>query len=107
LETERGEVVYASRHGRGSVALMTTRRCVGTCAIHVVWGAPVSFVGGAYTEGRLLATHCRKGVPDRGERLYPGDDGAGARSNGRGDDVDGGENIGVARKLLPVTWNPI
>jgi hypothetical protein len=42
-----------------------------------------------------------------GERSYPGDDGAGARSNGRGDNADGGENIGLARKLLPVTWNPV
>jgi hypothetical protein len=42
-----------------------------------------------------------------GNRSYPGDEGVGARSNGWGDDADGGENIGLARKLLPVTWNPV
>jgi hypothetical protein len=46
-------------------------------------------------------------VLDRGERSYPGDDGAGARSNSRGDNVNGGENIGLVRKLLLVTWNPV
>jgi hypothetical protein len=46
-------------------------------------------------------------VPDGGERSYPGDDGAGARSNSGGDDANGGENIGLARKLLLVTWNPV
>jgi hypothetical protein len=34
---------------------------------------------------------------------YPGDDSAGASSNGGGDDADGGESVGLARKLLPVT----
>jgi hypothetical protein len=32
---------------------------------------------------------------------YPSDDGAGASSNG-GDNVDGGESVGLAWKLLPV-----
>jgi hypothetical protein len=52
---------------------------------------------------------CRKvsRVPDCGERSYPGDDGTGARSNGGEDDADGEENVGLARKLLPVTWNPV
>jgi hypothetical protein len=86
---------------------MITGRWVGTCAIHVVWGALVPFVGEAYMEGRSLVTHCRKGAPDRGEWSYPGDNGAGARSNGGGDNADGGENIGLARKLLPVMWNPV
>jgi hypothetical protein len=42
-----------------------------------------------YTEGCLPATHCRKGsrVPDRGERSYPGDNGAGASLNGGGGNV--------------------
>jgi hypothetical protein len=57
--------------------------------------------------GSLVATRCRKGVSGRGERSYPGDDGAGARSNGGEDGADGGENIGLAWKLLPVTWNPV
>jgi hypothetical protein len=77
------------------------------CAIRVVWGAPVSLIQGAYTEGHSSAARRRKGVPDRGEQSYPGDKGAGARSNGGGDDADGGENIGLAQKLLPVTWNPV
>jgi hypothetical protein len=38
-----------------------------------------------------------------GYGLYPGDDGAGVSSNGGGDDADGGESIGLTRKLLPVT----
>jgi hypothetical protein len=52
---------------------------------------------------------CRKAsrVPDRGEWLYPGDDGTGAMLNGGEDDADGGENVGLAWKLLPVTWNLI
>jgi hypothetical protein len=58
-------------------------------------------------EGCSLATCRRRGVLDRGERSYPGDDGAGARSNGRGDDADGGENVGLTQKLLPVTWNSV
>jgi hypothetical protein len=33
---------------------------------------------------------------------YPGDNSAGASSNGRGDNADGGESIGLARKLLLV-----
>jgi hypothetical protein len=59
----------------------------------VVWGAPVSFIGDAYTEGHSPAMRHRKGsrVQDPGERLYPGDNGAGVSSNGGGDDVDGGE----------------
>jgi hypothetical protein len=35
---------------------------------------------------------------------YPGDDGAGASSNGGGDDADCGESVGLTRKLLPVTY---
>jgi hypothetical protein len=31
----------------------------------------------------------------------------GAGSNDGGDDVNGGESVGLARKLLPVTWNPV
>jgi hypothetical protein len=46
-------------------------------------------------------------VPGHGERSYPGDDSTGARSNGGEDDADGGENIGLAQKLLPVMWNPV
>jgi hypothetical protein len=38
-----------------------------------------------------------------GYRSYPSDNGAGASSNGRGDNVDGGESVGLAQKLLPVT----
>jgi hypothetical protein len=58
----------------------------------------------------FLEMSCRRRasrVPDRGEQSYPGDDGTGARSNGGGDNADGGENIGLAQKLLPVTWNPV
>jgi hypothetical protein len=64
---------------------------------------------GMGSAGFLEMLCCRKAsrVPDRGEQLYPGDDGTGARSNGGGDDADGGENIGLTRKLLPVTWNPV
>jgi hypothetical protein len=75
-----------------------------TCTIHVVWGVSVSFIGDAYTVGRSPATHRKKGsrVQDSGERLYLGDNGAGASSNGGADNVDGGESIGLALKLLPV-----
>jgi hypothetical protein len=38
-----------------------------------------------------------------GNGSYLGDDGAGASSNGGGDDADGGESVGLARKLLLVT----
>jgi hypothetical protein len=38
-----------------------------------------------------------------GYRPYLDDDSAGASSDGGGDNVDGGESISVARKLLPVT----
>jgi hypothetical protein len=38
-----------------------------------------------------------------GHRSYPGDDGAGAGSNGGEDNADGGESVGLARKLLLVT----
>jgi hypothetical protein len=34
-----------------------------------------------------------------GYGLYPGDDSAGASSNGGGDNVDGGESVGLVRKL--------
>jgi hypothetical protein len=75
---------------------MITGHYIVTCAIRVVWGALVSFVGDAYTEGRSLATCRRKGsrVQDPGERLYPGDNGAGASSNSGGDNTDGGESVG-------------
>jgi hypothetical protein len=45
-------------------------------AVRVVWGAPVLFIGDAYTEGRSPATHRRKGsrVQDPGEWSYLGDD---------------------------------
>jgi hypothetical protein len=52
-------------------------------------------------EGCSSATRCRKGVSDCGEWSYPGDNDAGA------DDADGGESVGLAWKLLPVTWNPV
>jgi hypothetical protein len=38
---------------------------------------------------------------------YLGDDSAGASSNDGEDDADGGGSIGLAWKLLPVTWNPV
>jgi hypothetical protein len=51
-----------------------------------------------------VARRCRKGQEsDRGEQLYPGDNGAGVSSNGEGDNVDGEESIGLVWKLLPVT----
>jgi hypothetical protein len=64
---------------------------------------------GVGSAGFLEMLCCRKAlrVPDRGERLYPGDNGTGARSNYGEDDVDGGENVGLAQKLLPVMWNPV
>jgi hypothetical protein len=46
-------------------------------------------------------------VSGHGAWTYPSDDGTGARSNGGEDDAHGGENIGLAQKLLPVTWNPV
>jgi hypothetical protein len=72
-----------------------------TCS---VWyeGALASFVGDAYAEGRLPAAKAPRSQIV-GYRSYLGDDGAGASSNGGGDDADGGENIGLAWKLLPVT----
>jgi hypothetical protein len=75
-----------------------------TCAIHVVWGVPVSFVRDAYKEGRSPAMCRRKGsrVQDPGERSYLGDNDAGASSSGGGDDVDGGESVCLTRKLLLV-----
>jgi hypothetical protein len=70
--------------------------------IRVVWGRPpVSFVGGAYAEGCVVG-RCRESrIVGYGSHLC--DNGAGASSNGRGDDADGGESVGLARKLLPVT----
>jgi hypothetical protein len=64
---------------------------------------------GMGSTGFLEMSCCRKAsrVPDRGERSYPVDNGTGARSNGGGDDADGEENVGLAQKLLPVTWSPI
>jgi hypothetical protein len=76
-----------------------------TNTICVVWGAPVSFVGGVYAEGRIVGRRRESRVVGYG--LYPGDDSAGASSNGGGDDADGGENVGLVQKLLPVTWNPV
>jgi hypothetical protein len=72
---------------------------VTTNAVCVVWEAP----------GCWRCHVCGKAsrVPGHGERLYPGYDSTGARSNGGEDDVDGGENIGLAQKLLPVMWNPV
>jgi hypothetical protein len=66
-----------------------------TNTIRVVWGA---FVGGAYAEGHLVG-----GVPDCEVQIVSGDNSAGAGSNGRGDDVDGGESVGLTQKLLSVT----
>jgi hypothetical protein len=73
-------------------------------AICVVRGALVSFVGNVYTEGRSSATRHKKElrVQDPGEQSYPGDNGAGASSSGGGDNADGGESVGLARKLLLV-----
>jgi hypothetical protein len=64
---------------------------------------------GMGSTGFLEMLCCRKAsrVPGRGKRLYPGGDGTGARLNGGEDDADGGENVGLARKLLPVMWNPV
>jgi hypothetical protein len=42
-----------------------------------------------------------------GYGLYLGDNSAGAISNGRGDDADGGESVGLTQKLLPVKWKPV
>jgi hypothetical protein len=63
--------------------------------LHVCYLGSTGLVRGeAYMEGR----HRRKGlrVLDRGERSYLGDDGAGASPNGRGDDADDGESVGLA-----------
>jgi hypothetical protein len=107
LETEngRGRPRIEPQEGTSRILLMITGRRVVMCAICVVWGAPVSFIRDVYTEGHSPATHRRKEsrAQDPGEQLYPGDDGVGASLSGRGDDADGGESVGLARKLLPVT----
>jgi hypothetical protein len=50
--------------------------------ICVVWGAPVSFVGDAYVEGRVVGRRRESRIMGYG--MYPGDNGAGASSNGVG-----------------------
>jgi translation elongation factor EF-G len=42
-------------------------------------------------------------VLDHGVRVVSGDNGAEVSSNGGGDNADGGESVGLAQKLLPVT----
>jgi hypothetical protein len=74
-------------------------RRVVTNAVRVVWGAPGSW--------RCSVVGRHRESPDHGEWSYLGDNGAGARSNSRGDNVNGGENIVLARKLLLVMWNPV
>jgi hypothetical protein len=59
------------------------------------------FIGDVYAEGRVIGRHQESRIVGYGS--YPGDNSAGASSNGRGDDADGGESVGLARKLLPVT----
>jgi hypothetical protein len=88
----------STRHGRGPV--------VSYCWMLISDERSPCGMGSA---GFLEMLRCRKvsRVPDRGEWPYPGDDGAGVRSNSGGDDADGGENVGLTRKLLPVMWNPV
>jgi hypothetical protein len=93
---KRGKL--STRHGRGPVV-----SCC--CMLNSDEHNPC----GVGSTGFLEMWCCRRGsrVPAHGERSYPGDDGTGARSNGGGDDADGGENVGLAQKLLLVTWNPV
>jgi hypothetical protein len=56
-------------------------------AIRVVWGVSV-FVGGAYAEGRVVGRRRESRIMGYGS--HPCGDGAGASSNGWGDDADVG-----------------
>jgi hypothetical protein len=58
-------------------------------------------VGNVYAEGRIIGRRRESRIMGFGS--YPGDNSAGASSNGGGDNVDGGESVGLAQKLLPVT----
>jgi hypothetical protein len=59
------------------------------------------FAGDAYVEGRVVGR--RREFRIVGYGSYLGDNIPGASSNGGGDNADGRESVGLARKLLPVT----
>jgi hypothetical protein len=88
----------STHHGRGPVV---SCHCTPNSDEHNLCG-----VGSA---GFLEMSCCRRAsrVPAGGEQSYLGDDGTGARLNGGGDNADGEENVGLAQKLLSVTWNPV
>jgi hypothetical protein len=66
-----------------------------------MWYEECRFVGDVYAEGRVVGRRQESWIVGYG--LYLGDNSAGASSNGGGDNVDGGESVGLAWKLLPVT----
>jgi hypothetical protein len=64
-------------------------------------------MGRSTRQGRGPVISCGRRVVRGLRESWIVENGTGARSNGGGDDADGGENIGLAWKLLPVLWNPV